>query len=67
MTQLSLDLGDAPVNPNAHLFNPDGTPRRLLWCSDTARMGGPCPYLGERARFRPAGGCCKSLAKEGRR
>lgn len=39
-----------------------GTPPRLLWCSDTARLGGACPYTGDRAKHRPAGGCCKDLA-----
>lgn len=51
-------------NPNLAMFDENGDPKRLLWCSDTARKGGPCPYVGERARFRPAGGCCKDLAVE---
>lgn len=64
--QLTLDdLAPAPPNPNAHLFDADGKPRRLLWCSDSARKGGPCPYLGEKARFRPAGGCCKDIRLDG--
>lgn len=68
--QLSLDLSGgepAPANPNAWMFNADGSPRRLLWCSDTARMGGPCPYVGAKARYRPPGGCCKDLAEAARR
>lgn len=68
MTQLSLELERPAPNPNADWFNEAGTPKRLLWCSDTIRIGWtkgvdvPCPYLGDRARFRPAGGCCKDLA-----
>lgn len=61
MTQLQLELEPRQPNPNAHLFE-HGQPRRLLWCSDTARLGGACPHAGERERFRPAGGCCKDLA-----
>lgn len=60
--QLGLADLEPATNPNAHLYDEHGKPRRLLWCSDTARMGGPCPYTGERARFRPTGGCCKDLA-----
>lgn len=55
--QLSLDLPEPERKP---LPPPPPVPR-LLWCSDDARLGGPCPYLGERARFRPDGGCCKDL------
>lgn len=66
MSQLSFEAELPPVaNPNAHLFNEDGSPKRLLWCSDSARMGGPCPYTGARLKHRPAGGCCKDLAREG--
>lgn len=61
--QLRLELTPRVPNPNAHFFNADGSPKRLLWCSDSARLGGPCPYLGDRARFRPAGGCCKDITK----
>lgn len=61
--QLSLEL-DGPVeNPNAHMFTADGRPRRLMWCSDDARLGGPCPYKGAKGKYRPAGGCCKKLIK----
>jgi hypothetical protein len=63
VTQLQLELEAPRPSPNAWMFNADGSPKRLLWCSDTARLGGPCPYTGERARFRPAGGCCKDLTK----
>jgi hypothetical protein len=62
VTQLALDLEPDRPSPNAHFFNADGSPKRLLWCSDSARLGGPCPYVGAKARFRPAGGCCKDLA-----
>lgn len=65
MEQLRLEFGathPAP-NPNARFFGPDGEPRRLLWCSDSARMGGPCPYLGDKERFMPRGGCCKDLVE----
>jgi hypothetical protein len=60
--QLTLDLDAGKPNPNGHLFNDDGTPKRLLWCSDTARKGGPCPYIGAKAKFMPGGVCCKTLA-----
>jgi hypothetical protein len=54
VTQLSLDDAVDRPNPNAHLFDADGKPRRLLWCSDSARLGGPCPYDDPaRARFAP--------------
>jgi hypothetical protein len=46
-------------NPNLWMFDAEGNPRRLLWCSDSARLGGPCPYVDGEA---PAGGCCKELA-----
>lgn len=67
--QLSLELEPPRPNPNAHLFDGNGAARRLLWCSDTVRIAfrrgqdAPCPYLGDGARFRPAGGCCKDLAR----
>jgi hypothetical protein len=62
VTQLSLDDAVDRPNPNAHLFDADGKPRRLLWCSDSARLGGPCPYDDPaRARFAPAGPCCKTI------
>lgn len=61
MTQLSLDDAVARPNPNAHMFDREGKPRRLMWCSDAARMGKGCPYVGEKARFRPPGGCCLDL------
>lgn len=61
--QLALDLEPRAPNPNAWMFDEQGRPRRLLWCSDTARLGGPCPYVGDRARFMPAGGCCKDLVR----
>lgn len=79
MTQLALQLEPPQANPNAHFFNADGSPKRLLWCSDSARLGGPCPYLEPRPSLSepgttlppigrdrmPAGGCCKDLASEG--
>lgn len=50
------------ANPNiGKWIDGEGRPLRLLWCSDSARMGGPCPYVGDRARFMPAGGCCKAI------
>lgn len=61
MTQLSLDDTVARPNPNAHMFDREGKPRRLLWCGDAARMGKGCPYVGGKARFRPFGGCCLDL------
>jgi hypothetical protein len=64
VTQLSLDDAVDRPNPNAHLFDADGNPRHLLWCSDSARKGGPCPYVGEKARFRPAV-CCKDVRLDG--
>lgn len=60
--QLALAESAPAPNPNADLFDESGRPRRLLWCSDSARMGDPCPYTGEKARFMPEGGCCKTLA-----
>jgi hypothetical protein len=46
---------DPPApNPNADFFNEDGSPKRLLWCSDTVRIAfnrgedAPCPYLEPR-------------------
>lgn len=59
--QLAFVLDLPAPNPNRALLDDHGRPRWLLWCSDGARMGGPCPYTGPRARFRPAGGCCKQL------
>lgn len=39
-----------------------GRPLRLLWCSDTARLGGACPYTGGLpAAFAASGGCCKDI------
>lgn len=68
--QLVLELGPAtpPVveNPNAHFFTETGEPRRQLWCSDDARLTGTCPYVGEKTRFRPNGGCCFDLEGRGR-
>lgn len=67
MTQLSLDDAVARPNPNAHLFDREGKPRRLMWCSDRVRIalskGEPveCRYVGEQARYRPDGGCCLDL------
>lgn len=62
--QLQLELDPRRVNPNAHLFDEHGQPRRLLWCSDAVRIrGAPCPYRGEYVRFRPPGGCCLDLAE----
>lgn len=61
MSQLTLDDAVERPNPNAHMLDREGQPRRLMWCSDGARLGRGCPYLGERARFRPAGGCCVEL------
>ncbi len=59
--QLALDVDEPLPSPNAWMFDESGRPRRLLWCSDNARKGGPCPYVGDREQFRPAGGCCKDL------
>jgi hypothetical protein len=51
--QLALEL-DGPTtpaaNPNAHLFDAAGNPRRLLWCSDTVRSPGT-PAPTHRARI----------------
>lgn len=62
MTQLSL-LDEGKPNVNTAFFNADGSPRRLFWCSDGARLGGPCPFVGEKEKHRPMGGCCKDLAR----
>jgi len=66
--ELELGLATAPAveNPNAHFFTADGEPRRLLWCSDAARLSGICPYVGEKQRYRPHGGCCFDLEAAGR-
>lgn len=70
MTQLSLEDSVDRPNPNAHLFDREGKPRRLMWCSDRVRIalskGEPaeCPYVGEKARFRPAV-CCKDVRLDG--
>lgn len=63
MTQLSLDFELERPNSNAAFFNPDGSPKRLLWCSDEARLGGPCPYRpgSGKERFHPPGPCCKEI------
>jgi hypothetical protein len=63
--QLQLELEVHEPNPNTDFFDSSGKPRRLLWCSDSARMGGPCPYVGDRARFLPAAGCCKDIRARG--
>jgi hypothetical protein len=66
MTQLSLFAELPPSPPNAHLLRADGTPRRLLWCSDSVRMahhaGEPvrCPYQGRRV---PCGECCLDIVR----
>jgi hypothetical protein len=64
---LGLEIPREPAKPsaNAHLFDENGRMRRLLWCSDDARLGGSCPYVGEKARFMPEGGCCKDLVLDG--
>lgn len=68
--QLSLDLTPAAPNPNAHLYNEDGTAKKLLWCSDSVRISfhrgeaAACPYVGGRERFRPGGGCCLDLVQQ---
>lgn len=68
--QLSLDLTPAAPNPNAGLYNGDGTPKKVLWCNDTVRIAfnrgetAACPYVGARARFRPGGSCCLDLARQ---
>ena len=65
MTQLALPLYGPnkapPPNPNAWMFNRDGSPKRLLWCSDGARQGGPCPYAAGEV---PLGVCCKDLSTD---
>lgn len=67
--QLSLDSEVPAANPNAWMFNADGTPRKLLWCSDSVRIAWrkglelSCPYEGERARFMPGGVCCKDVER----
>lgn len=67
--QLALELEPPAANPNARFFNGDGTPRRLLWCSDVVaaavRAGGdpPCPYEG---RENPCPPCCKSVVRGAR-
>lgn len=50
-----------PYKPWA-LFNADGTPRRLLWCSDDVRRDPslPCPYVDGLA---PCGECCKAIMR----
>jgi hypothetical protein len=70
--------GEGCTNPNLAFFNDDGSPRRLLWCSDSARLGGPCPYTEPRVSradgsllppiglaLMPAGGCCKDIVSRG--
>lgn len=68
--QLALDLAPATApeteNPNAYFFTPSGEPRRLMWCSDSARLTGICSYIEDKARFRPHGGCCLDLEGRGR-
>jgi hypothetical protein len=63
VSQLALDFDPGRPNPNAAFLNADGTPKRLLWCSDEARLGGPCPYAtgSGRERFKPDGPCCKEI------
>lgn len=63
--QLALELEPPTPNPNAWMFNADGTPRKLMWCSDTVRIAWrrgeelPCPYPD-----RPPGGeCCKEIER----
>jgi hypothetical protein len=59
--QLTLDVEPPRPNPNAGWFDNVGRPRRLLWCSDSPRLGGRCPYGLEEPRERgysPA--CCKA-------
>lgn len=58
--QLQLEVEPRAPDPNAWMFNADGSPKRLLWCSDDARGGGPCPYAG---RAVPCGVCCKELVR----
>lgn len=54
MTQLALELEPPRPNPNAHFFNEDGSPRRLMWCSDSVRIAWRkgvevgCPYTDPR-------------------
>lgn len=50
-----------PANPNAWMFTRDGKPKRLMWCTDDAHLGGPCPYEG---RDVPLGVCCKALVTQ---
>lgn len=57
-TQLALDVEPAQPNPNAWMFHADGSPKRLLWCSDTVRIAfhrgepAPCPYTEPHPRSR---------------
>lgn len=63
--QLTLDVDPPrPPNPNAWIFDNVGRPRWLLWCRDSARLGGRCPYGLEEPRERgcsPA--CCKARSR----
>lgn len=67
MTQLELAVDGPRARPDPAFFDAEG-PRRLLWCSDAVRIAFhkgadvPCPFLGDRERFRPVGGCCKDIA-----
>lgn len=63
--QLRMDLEPRRENPNAALFHPDGSPRRLLWCSEDPEVRSgvkPCPYLG---RPVPCGECCHDVLLDG--
>jgi hypothetical protein len=63
--QLSFQLETPAPNANAGWFKPDGTPRRLLWCSDDPEVRSgvkPCPYEGRRV---PCGECCHDVLLDG--